>query len=85
MRLGWIQTSRALIQKILGVGLIHSGGCINHISSHIARHAMTLGLLDEHLQKLRDTYRGRVEAMDAALQGHFDGIAILLFIQRPMN
>lgn len=75
MRLGWIQTSEALIQKILSVGLIHSGGCINHISSHIAQHAMTLGLLDAHLEKLRDTYRGRVEAMDEALKEHFDGIA----------
>ena len=75
MRLGWIQTSTSLIQKLLGVGLIHSGGCINHISSHIARHAMSLGLLDTHLQKLRATYRGRVEAMDAALHEHFDGVA----------
>lgn len=75
MRLGWIQTSASLIQKLLGVGLIHSGGCINHISSHIARHAMSLGLLDAHLKKLRATYRGRVEAMDAALHEHFDGVA----------
>lgn len=75
MRLGWIQTSEALIQRILRIGLIHSGGCINHISSHVARHAMTRGLLDAHLEKLRDTYRGRVEAMDAALKEHFDGIA----------
>ncbi len=75
MRLGWIQTSESLIEKILSIGLIHSGGCINHISSHIAQHAMTLGLLDAHLEKLRDTYRGRVEAMDMALKENFDGIA----------
>lgn len=75
MRLGWIQTSEALIQKILKIGLIHSGGCINHISSHVARYAMTLGLLDAHIERLRDTYRGRVEAMDAALKEHFDGLA----------
>lgn len=75
MRLGWIQTSEDLIQKLLNVGLINSGGCINHISTHIAQHAMTLGLLDAHLQQLRATYRGRVEAMDAALNEKFAGVA----------
>ncbi len=75
MRLGWIQTSSALIEKLLTIGFIHSGGCINHISSHIARHAIDRGLLDAHVEKLRNTYRGRVEAMDKALHQHFDGLA----------
>jgi DNA-binding transcriptional MocR family regulator len=75
MRLGWIQTSNALIEKLLTIGFIHSGGCINHISSHIARHAIDKGLLDAHIEVLRKTYRGRVEAMDEALHQHFDGIA----------
>jgi len=75
MRLGWIQTSNALIEKLLKIGFIHSGGCINHISSHIARHAIDKGLLDAHIEVLRNTYRGRVEAMDEALHQHFDGIA----------
>jgi DNA-binding transcriptional MocR family regulator len=75
MRLGWIQTSEALIQKILRIGLIHSGGCINHISSHIALHAMREGLLETHIDHLRRTYRGRLETMDESLHQHFDGIA----------
>jgi DNA-binding transcriptional MocR family regulator len=75
MRLGWIQTSDALIEKLLTIGFIHSGGCINHISSHIARHAIDNGLLDKHIEKLRNVYRGRVEAMDGALHRHFDGLA----------
>ena len=75
MRLGWLQASEKLIRKILAIGLIHSGGCINHISSHIARHAMTHGLLDTHLENLRGAYRSRVEAMDQALTEHFGDIA----------
>lgn len=75
MRLGWIQTSNALIDKLLTIGFVHSGGCINHISSHIARHAIDNGLLDAHIDVLRNTYRGRVEAMDEALHETFDGIA----------
>lgn len=75
MRLGWIQTSADLRQKLLANGFINSGGSINHISSHIVRQAIDNGSLDSHLDFLRSSYRGRVEAMDAALHEHFDGIA----------
>jgi DNA-binding transcriptional MocR family regulator len=75
MRLGWIQTSPALRRKILANGFINSGGSINHISSHIVRHAIDLGLLDDHLAHLRNVYRARVEAMDAALASEFADLA----------
>jgi 2-aminoadipate transaminase len=75
IRLGWIQTAPQLKSQILGSGLINSGGSINHLGSHIVRKTIDLGLLDSHIEKLRDTYRGRVEAMDEALQEHFDGLA----------
>ena len=75
MRLGWIQTSDALREKILANGFINSGGSINHISSHIVRHAIDNGLLDSHLEKLRSAYRCRVAAMDEALHQQFDGLA----------
>jgi DNA-binding transcriptional MocR family regulator len=75
MRLGWIQTCDELRRLMLGNGFINSGGSINHISSHIVRHAIDSGLLDAHLGKLRATFRGRVEAMDEALHAHFDGLA----------
>ncbi len=75
MRLGWIQTSDALREKIMGSGFINSGGSINHISSHIVRHAIDDGLLVPHLEKLRIAYRSRAAAMDDALHQHFDGLA----------
>jgi len=75
MRLGWIQTSDALRKRILANGSINSGGSINHISSHIVRHAIDNGLLVSHLETLRTAYRGRVEAMDVALHKHFGGLA----------
>ena len=75
MRLGWIQTSDTLREKIQANGFINSGGSINHISSHIVRHAIHNGLLDAHVEKLRATYRGRVDAMDEALHEHFNAIA----------
>jgi DNA-binding transcriptional MocR family regulator len=75
MRLGWIQTSDALRGKLLANGFLNSGGSINHISSHIVRHAIDNGLLGSHLDQLRSAYRGRVAAMDKALHEHFAGLA----------
>ena len=78
MRLGWIQTSPALCERILANGFVSSGGSINHISSHIARYAIDLGLLDDHVVQLRHAYRARVEAMDDALQKEFGSLATWL-------
>ena len=75
MRLGWIQTSEALREKILTYGFVNSGGSLNHLGSHIVRNAIDLGLLNPHIKKLQQAYRGRVEAMDDALHKHFDGLA----------
>jgi DNA-binding transcriptional MocR family regulator len=75
LRLGWIQTSRVLRQRLLATGFINSGGGINRYTSHIVRLAIDLGLLDEHVASLRRAYRSRVSAMDAALEEHFADIA----------
>jgi DNA-binding transcriptional MocR family regulator len=75
MRLGWIQTSDALRNKLLANGFVNSGGSINHLSSHLVRKAMDLGLLGEHVAHLRKVYRARVEAMDATLRSEFGPLA----------
>jgi 2-aminoadipate transaminase len=75
MRLGWIQTSENLLTKIVANGFVNSGGCINHISAHIVRHAIESGALTAHVELLRRTLRSRLEAMDAALLEHFADIA----------
>jgi DNA-binding transcriptional MocR family regulator len=75
MRLGWIQTSERLRSRILANGFVNSGGSINHISSHIVRQAIDNGTLESHIEKIRGTYRSRLEVMDSALHEHFDGIA----------
>ena len=72
MRLGWIQTSRAHRKRLEAGGYINSGGSVNHISSHIVRHAIDNGSLDSHIHELRATYRRRLEAMNSALHQYFD-------------
>ncbi|MDE0921248.1 MAG: PLP-dependent aminotransferase family protein [Arenicellales bacterium] len=75
LRLGWIQTSERLVARTNALGLMNSGGSINHISSLIVRKAIDNGSLETHIEFLRHSYRNRVEAMDAALHEHFEGIA----------
>jgi len=75
LRLGWIQTSERLRERLKSHGFVNSGGSINHISSLIVRQAIDNGSLGSHIETLRRRYRSRVEAMDEALHEHFDGIA----------
>ena len=67
LRLGWIQGSPKLVERILQSGFVNSGGSINHFTSEIMRHALELGLQQETLEHLRPAYRIRLEAMDDAL------------------
>ena len=75
LRLGWIQTSSRLMARLLANGTVSSGGAFNHFTSHLVRHAIDLGLQESHLTRLRNTYRGRAEAMDDALHLHLSGLA----------
>ena len=71
MRLGWIQSSPQLIDRLSYSGYINSGGSVNQFTSHIVRSAIDMGLLNTHLEKIRNVYRSRLEAMDAALMEIF--------------
>ena len=70
LRLGWIQTSSELMERLIESGVINSGGSFNHFTSHVMRHAIELGLQDCFLQQLRESYRRRVEVMDECLHQH---------------
>ncbi len=75
LRLGWIQSSANLIKRLMASGVVSSGGSLSHFSSQVGRHAIDLGLQDQHLQHLRSTYRARLEAMDHALTRHLSDVA----------
>ncbi|MDT8319774.1 MAG: PLP-dependent aminotransferase family protein, partial [Xanthomonadales bacterium] len=63
LRLGWIQAAEPLMVKLLGCGVVNSGGSLNHFASQVQRHALELGLQQQHLERLRAVYARRVEAM----------------------
>lgn len=73
LRLGWIQTSDELMERVLGTGVVNSGGSFNHFASEVMRHAMALGLQASWLDHLRASYRRRVEVMDEALRAQLGG------------
>jgi 2-aminoadipate transaminase len=75
LRLGWIQSPANLTRRLMANGVISSGGSLSHFSSLVVRHAINLGLQDQHLQHLRSVYRARVEAMDQALRQHLGDVA----------
>ena len=68
LRLGWLQAAPAVIERIVGCGLLDSGGGLNPFTSGVVRSAMELGLMDENLAFLKETYSHRMQVMCAALR-----------------
>jgi len=74
LRLGWVQTSPQIIQRLVTSGLLDSGGGMNPFTSAIVRRVIDSGDLDTHLQKLIGTYRQRLVKMDALLRKHLPAV-----------
>jgi DNA-binding transcriptional MocR family regulator len=75
LRLGWIQTSSELMDRLLDSGAVNSGGSFNQFTSLVAREAIEQGLQQSFLRHLRHSYAERAEVMDQALERHFSGRA----------
>jgi 2-aminoadipate transaminase len=74
LRLGWIQATPALLQRLLASGALVSGGNFNHFTSHVVRRILEAGKLAPFVESLRACYAERAQAMDAALRKHLSGI-----------
>lgn len=70
LRLGWLAAPPDLVMRCVRSGLLDSGGGVSHFAAHVAAAYLALGLLDEHIERLRATYRGRRDALLAALARH---------------
>jgi len=75
LRLGWIQAPAQLMGPMLESGWVNSGGSVNHVISHMVRHAIDMGLQDTFIEQLRDSYRDRVTAMNDSLKKHLSKLA----------
>ncbi|GIV78811.1 PLP-dependent aminotransferase family protein [Litorilinea aerophila] len=70
LRLGWIHSSPAWLRRLVGGGLVDSGGGLNPFAAAVVRSVLELDLLLPHLTALRAAYRSRRDALVAALQAH---------------
>jgi DNA-binding transcriptional MocR family regulator len=75
LRLGWIQTTPALMKTLLASGALVSGGNFNHFTSHLVRQLLESGELAPFVATLRERYAERAAAMDSALRKHLGGVA----------
>lgn len=71
LRLGWIQTGPAFMERLVGCGLLDSGGGLNPFTSAIVARALERGLQAGHLDRLKKTYSARMATLDNALRHHF--------------
>ncbi len=67
LRLGWLTADAALVRRIVGGGLLDSGGGVNHFTALTVAQMGMLGLYDEQVATLRATYRARRDALLGAL------------------
>ena len=70
LRLGWLLASSDHIQALVGSGLSAMGGGANPLIANIVAEYCLAGHLESHVERLRDVYRERRDAMLAALRAH---------------
>ena len=71
LRLGWIQGTPGLLEKLIGCGLVDSGGGLNPFTSGIVKSVIEMGLLNEYLSHLQSVYAHRMGVLQSAIGGEF--------------
>jgi DNA-binding transcriptional MocR family regulator len=74
LRLGWMQASPALLEPFIVCGYLDSGGGLNPFVSSIVNSVIELGLQNEFLNFLKETYHGRKVALSKALRHHIPSL-----------
>lgn len=71
LRVGWVQASPAILARLADAAVTFSGGGFNHFGSALVKEVIDMGLLDKHIDRLRNTYSARADAMDLAIRSNF--------------
>ena len=74
LRLGWLQAHPNRIKRLVTSGLLDSGGGMNPFTSAIIRGVLESGDMEKNIHNLIETYRPRLQTMDAMLQKHLTDI-----------
>ena len=70
LRLGWVQAAPQHLQRLVGSGLVDSGGGVNPLVSAVVRGVLTSGAQQAYVAQLRAEYGRRIRVLDEALQTH---------------
>jgi 2-aminoadipate transaminase len=70
LRLGWMLAAPEIIQRCTASGQLDSGGGVNHFAAHVVAAFVDLGLLDRHVEELREAYRQRRDGLLDGLASH---------------
>jgi 2-aminoadipate transaminase len=71
VRLGWLTAGPKVAGRLIGSGLLDSGGGVNHFTSLLVTAFCTSGQYDQQIVRLRESYRARRDAL-------LDGLAAYL-------
>lgn len=74
LRLGWVQAHASHLQRMVGSGLLDSGGGLNPFTGAMVQSALELNLLDPWIATLRTTYAARSAALTRAINDTLGGV-----------
>ena len=77
IKLGWVQSKPNLVDKFTNSGSNFSGGN-NNFAGAIVDIAIRKGILSKHVNRLKNTYKSRMEIMSAALKTHIPDAEFLM-------
>ncbi|GAV05887.1 hypothetical protein RvY_15949 [Ramazzottius varieornatus] len=68
LRVGWIESTPKVVERLSNTGFVVSGGCMAQFSSFIIERAIVNGSLSCHVKDLRRTYKEKAHAIKAAFE-----------------
>ena len=70
VRLGWLTAGPTIAGRLIGSGLLDSGGGVNHFTALMVTAFCASGQYDQQLTRLRAAYRSRRDALLGGLAAH---------------
>jgi DNA-binding transcriptional MocR family regulator len=70
VRLGWLTAGPAIAGRLIGSGLLDSGGGVNHFAALVVTAFCLSGQYDQQIEQLRASYRARRDALLEGMSTH---------------
>jgi 2-aminoadipate transaminase len=75
LRLGWLHAPPSIVQRLVGSGVLDSGGGVNHFTALLVAEFFRQGSYTPHLQQLRAALQMRRDRLATALRQHLPAAA----------